>query len=1096
MKCALIGLIVSLNLISFGQILPGFRNGSWWIINNGKQIDLPKSYTYLGNFDKNGTASFIENNKYGIINATGEVIVKPSYSNIVVRNYGVLECTDSTGTFLWESKSSAKILESINESYELNEYYLLVRHHDSLANLVHLPSLKTHTYADTFMILNSRFNTITLRPSVSDSTFYFYDQDGLKSILKNDEFLVDDGVILITKNEEYRVITANISLILRNNPFAWAENEMLSYYDGKQSHLINTRTQEEIATSAYHQIIPEFNGGFYVRQNGKMGFMDEAMMLRIPLNYESITRNDDGFDVMRNNLVGFIDKDYRQLIPVQYDRFYQVDDWFYTFGRNQERGLFSLKTKRAVLDAIYDEIIFVNDNTIKAYRGDAVRIVEITDNHRIVSDLILPNAVTVRQDKFSELNPEYKFDRRLLRQGWFYIQEEQMNPTTGDVKTSYRWGLRNQDDSVLINPRYSIPKYIANQEFSLLSMGNRKVANKFGYELSLPVFSMRSFITGKNLNNEIVLAIDSFDCKTRSFFRFESLKGNSIYFSNDSIVIYPYVSSSHEKYFPVCKSGMAQFCESKDGSVPTFQRVFDSKQLEQQYRLMRDWQKVSHREFIDAKWNYLDTNGADLFDFDFDFADDFYNDRAKVKLNGQWGLVCKDSILIPMAYSSVKEIKLKADTVYLVSKGQAGVHLMDVDATILPYDIVSIQKSKGNVTLANTASGNMLFIEDRLVEEFNSSSKLFDNNYYSIKEKRNYHIYDENSAEIGNIQLKPAEIMGEKLILAKDGSRVGLMNVYGDTLIEFASQEIVEVGNLILVKRAGNEKILNKQGNVIHALKSDETAFINSVNSNYIVADGKKGVYFNEFGERQSKLKNYPVDKILGYYADVIYTPSSLIINDSIISISKQTDFEIFENGYFAITRGETIDVYKGSISNHVFNASAKNIKYLGSGVFTYSNRVGRVFQTDEKQITLSRAVSIAEKVNDGFFVVDIRGQKAFYNLDLENPFNRQFLDVHNFQGDYATVKLAQGWTILDRNGIQKSYPSFNEIIPCGNNLFQARKKTLYGVFDRNGNNILPPIYERVEFLGDGIIQVIRNGELGYYSMDGTPIFDLLGKVD
>ena len=83
------------------------------------------------------------------------------------------------------------------------------------------------------------------------------------------------------------------------------------------------------------------------------------------------------------------------------------------------------------------------------------------------------------------------------------------------------------------------------------------------------------------------------------------------------------------------------------------------------------------------------------------------------------------------------------------------------------------------------------------------------------------------------------------------------------------------------------------------------------------------------------------------------------------------------------------------------------------------------------------------------------------------------------------------GWTIIDRKGNQNSYPSFNEIKQYGKGMFVAAKKPTYGVYDNHGNELLAPIYEKVQFISHEIIQVVKQGEIGYYRIDGTPVFEI-----
>lgn len=74
---------------------------------------------------------------------------------------------------------------------------------------------------------------------------------------------------------------------------------------------------------------------------------------------------------------------------------------------------------------------------------------------------------------------------------------------------------------------------------------------------------------------------------------------------------------------------------------------------------------------------------------------------------------------------------------------------------------------------------------------------------------------------------------------------------------------------------------------------------------------------------------------------------------------------------------------------------------------------------------------------------------------------------------------------------MQKAYPSFEKISQLGNGLFETPKKSIYGVVDGNGKEIVPCDFEKIEILPTGIIKVIKQGEIGYFNRNGMPIFKL-----
>ncbi len=121
------------------------------------------------------------------------------------------------------------------------------------------------------------------------------------------------------------------------------------------------------------------------------------------------------------------------------------------------------------------------------------------------------------------------------------------------------------------------------------------------------------------------------------------------------------------------------------------------------------------------------------------------------------------------------------------------------------------------------------------------------------------------------------------------------------------------------------------------------------------------------------------------------------------------------------------------------------------------------------------------------------RRKLEFYyaNLRGENIFNRFFEKIEPFSAGVAMVRNTYRWGVLNRNGlfvIPAKYPFLNRL---PDDTFSVRQNMLFGIIDDSGNEIIPPLYDRIELM-DGDRYLLENGEkTGYTRLDGTWISEL-----
>lgn len=130
------------------------------------------------------------------------------------------------------------------------------------------------------------------------------------------------------------------------------------------------------------------------------------------------------------------------------------------------------------------------------------------------------------------------------------------------------------------------------------------------------------------------------------------------------------------------------------------------------------------------------------------------------------------------------------------------------------------------------------------------------------------------------------------------------------------------------------------------------------------------------------------------------------------------------------------------------------------------------------------------ESTSEGLLLCKFDNYVQFLDSTLTPIFRYTFYKAHPFVKGIATVKTGRGWQVLNRNGNLLSVASYREIKPIANNTIQAREFPKKGVYNYNGELIVPVEFEKIIFVSSTIMQVIKDGKAGYISTKGEWVYN------
>ncbi len=1082
--------------------LPVVKQGKWFLIDGQREIKLPDSYSGVGLFDQRGTTHFSQNNRYGVLGRNGNELIPAKYFSVVPLGNGYYECTSSAGMQLLYAGEKGIEEAPFDSIVPLAPSWTYCEK-DSSRFLLHTVSQKIIPLVEKERVLNGRFDYVLVYKD--DKHISLYDPKG--------NMISEDSAYFTGTQFYAEYQTAKLHLIIDDkgtlelSPKAtgvWVSEDRIHYSTGGKAFLLD-RESRTVLVSVQGESIEVFDDRHYgIRRNGMLGLTDKTGKIVLQPQYDYIWKGNDFYRVAQKNKAGLIDLNFRTIVPCNY-KYLSVDQSFiHTYSIVDGAGLISRITGEELLKPMYEKI-YVESPLIKAWAGGNLSVLEISPQHQVKSKFMLDNAITLRSRTSGPNTVREKIDYRLFALGWFCDSIFHYDSLKSFTKITYKWGLKTASDSILIQPKLNQPLFVAGAPVSLLKGPRERVkaAGTWGqvatdYDEEVNTFSMINYSTGKRVPNLRVVDLDSTDFLRRGYSRFTHAGGNAILKSDGKIVNILHIDHTEEEFLRVCYRGTAHYLDKEDEQmVEITSRWFNSPAY-------RFWVKSGEKDYCfikyeNARWNFLDKEGNALFKDSFAFAQPFYKQTAIVKSEAGWGLARKDSVVIPMEYTSIKRVKEYNDTVFRVMLTLPG--KVYFDTLLQPLSLISgrFEKQAGNLSMYTSKAGTKIYSRDyALALETNKNCSLYGFDRFTVKNKRIYEIHDADGKSLGESEAKPDDFLDEEFFLAGSTGKVGLMSVSGDTVAPFIFNSIMKEGNMFIAQNKSITNLYSANGTLIKSAPLT-TILVDPASGNRAeIAEGKV-TFFDAAGNKTGKLKSeLRFEHYVNGFLFSLQDNCTILKADGTEILAEEAFSEIMflQNGFCALHHTDKkwliFDASWKPVAPEIIGI--RKIVGLGDNVVSLQTKNECVLLDLETGEAHKGFAKISGTWQNGLLLVSTDFKKfrwSYINRNFEDPFKRTFSRAKPFMNGYACVADANGWTIIGTNGLPKSLSSYGDLEQSGHRIFRMSMLPVYGLIDSHGNAILEPVYEKITLLPDNLIQVIKDGQIGYFDYRGKVIYPI-----
>lgn len=1090
MKRLLVLLILSLQLgnlraQTINYALPKVENGQWFIALGQTKVKLPTSYNYVHYFDNTGHAYFCNGSKYGIIDSTGKEKLAAKQHEIVQYSNGLFRYAVEKGYLLHSLKTNSKT--PCSWSKQIAENWIYFKQEGN--------SFILHTsWKDALPILSEKsiekiaYNYIYV--CKNDLRFSLYLPDGTL-LEENPEIVREEYDAFYVKGvKNHFILNANGKIILPLEASnVRIQANYFTYCFKEKVHLIDNETNKEILVADGDGIVP-YKSKYYVYKNNRVGLIDANGKQILPPKYNNFYELQGNYVVTQNGNVGLVNEVGDVLIPTIYQSITQQGEYYLTTLFTGTKGLISAVNYKELLSPYYTKIT-TDGTSIRAWDNTRLVIIELEKDHSEKNRLYLNNVISM--NTYKDITKLRFLDPRLFKIGWFYTSKTTTNESNKTRTTNYLWGIE-QNDSVRVKARFRTPTYVENALFSLVP--SKKLADKIESKLLGTILignnkfgsDAFNFMQFKKANKNLIIAMDSTDFYTKDFARIHTTKSLGIISKSGATKELLFIDEAFNGYSRFCQSGEIEKIKEKKGNIQIPSFLVNTGYISNQNTRVK---------ITKGCWNYLRNNGDSVFNEPFLSASNFYKKTAIVQRKKGFGVIRADSVVIPTVFSSIKRISQAKDTLFLVNRNRYFITYVDSNLQILDVSNCKILATSDSITVIQKGSNyQLLSSANQVLETSPRMYYLIHDHYVMHKEGKNYVIRDSKLHVVGNSVLKPLEFIDDTHFIVENHNRNAVFNLNGDTVIGFGNGDLYYSNGFL--RAFGKDDYIHVYNKKLEPIIRKKHANIIDVvcdfSQQYIaITVHQKAYVYDQTGKQVAKIALQKEENLYQIYFKLVLTSLGRLINfqgECINATSLETSFNSIDSNYFVyydqFDKGHIVT----SAGNMFLEEEIKiNLNYLGEEVFSYKDTMDNFVIYDARnQQKYLYAEYVKGKFSDGFLLVKIDGNFEFVDRNFQNIFQKSFDDAQPFNQGMAPVMIDKNWTLIGKQGFQKSLPTYNYIEKKGVNLYSIESHNYYGIYDSHGKVIIEPSYLSIHFLASGILQATKLGVIDYFTLDGRKL--------
>ena len=426
-----------------------------------------------------------KDNKYGIINFEGDIIIKANYDKIESLPYKEGELlVEKDGKLGVVNSKGAKIIDIDYDKIEGDNFYK----NETYAESGYIVCKKTedgylygYKNANAKEVLKTEYNELIriIDNKKSSDVYLIARKDGQLGLIKNGKVVIDfkfqnieydssQDLLIVQKGSSYGIYTLNGREILK------PEYDELSF---RGLYIYTSKGEEEqyydingtkIENQSYISINKTENPKYYITVNKEnlCGVMGENNKEEIENSYAYIEYLFENYFIASKDgkKFGIIDNENKVKVDFNYDILSKIEGGNIVQGKKVNENILDIYSKDLKnVSSDTDANIYVYENYIQVQGKNVIKYFDFDGRNIPNNDVYLDNKLvaTVENEKWGFKNKQGKIEVECK-----YDEVTEFNEYGfAGIKKDGKWGVIDSDKNIIIEPTYEINSSYFKPEF-------------------------------------------------------------------------------------------------------------------------------------------------------------------------------------------------------------------------------------------------------------------------------------------------------------------------------------------------------------------------------------------------------------------------------------------------------------------------------------------------------------------------------------------------------------------------------------------------------------------------------------------------------
>jgi hypothetical protein len=1090
--------------IAFTQTyFPVKVNQKWGLIDKSGSTIVSPEYDAIGDFYQYGYAIVQEAGKVGVMNKSGEIVVRVAYEDLQVLDSALFAVVENNH---WKviNLAGKTILDDDYERVKIWQKSFLFFSKKGKWGLVHISG------------------KLIISP-IYDNIIPFYN-NYFKTELKGKEGLIDiNGQLILSpvveeikpegkiffykKGDKWGAVDHQGTQVLSHqwNHYRKIDRNFYAVESAKSTFLYSMVKKKVITKKQYDSFIPFLKDKVVFIKNKQAGLLNDEGQEILKGVYEEIQPYSKGlFRVKRSNAWGIVGVNDELIIPFEYEYIAPLKGEVCVVRKNSKYGIANVAGE-LVVKAEYDKIE-LKDNIARAFKKKQLTLLTFNDEGKLQGRSQMGKHAAIRIGRKA---PRIDINAR-IRRGEEEEQDYLLDKFEWFFSTlENKWGLRSlETGDVQIKPAFRGIEVRKDLGFTIVYT-RRFLRTKVG-QTNFRFENLYGLV-----NNEkglLVTDLNIWDIRL-SDFEEKKLPAARCIFNNgkhgiirkDGKVLkkdYAYIGEFVDGLARASARGElsgAYNIENHLGKVSDYVEGIKSPGSMTDYTIYDDkFLAEGLMTCENCDWGFIDTVGEMKIPESYQFANDFVNDISIVKKDGKWGYIDrKNKKLLDFKYDAIRFLENTNQEILRLYVNQTKYGLIDTLGKAIisvTYDNVG-EEREGLIPVEKNGHWGFTDMNGKLIIpcEYEKANSFY-NGVAAVKKDRKWGFINASNQVMIDLKFKAAGNFNDDLAWFKEKYTYGYLDEGGQVIIPTQFDEAKDFeGNIARVKVDENWGLIDRSGTIIMKPKYNMIGRFNEHGIAIVKLRSGNYSFINQLGERITNKRFEKITPFSEGYAAVklrnlwgfIDTTGKLMIEP------KFSRVKVFRSGRVSVrfeSKWGFIDTKGKWIIEPQFS-KCLNFKD-GKAVVYKGYRNAGLIDLDGNYV-IEPSIHRMLDFNDGRGLVRDGNYRFYFITENNRLYKGYYQNAEAFQDGVAVVQQRGKWGLINDKGIEIIPPKYDKVETFNNGFAKVRISQFSGAANIKGELIVPPSYEYISYAGNGIFRVEEGDKVGYFDTKGNWIWQL-----